>query len=193
MPCLLCGEARAIKYRLCQDCWRGLSFKNETIRRHEVECYVCCHYTFPMNRILQAFKDQAQLSYLDILVACLLHMPKPRVQAIVPMPISTEKLISRGFSQTDLLAKVLSKHWNMPIWQPVSRHSGKSQRGSDREERLIQAAQQLYLNTRMCKYNHVLILDDVITTGASLATLQSLLQALGCCHIQALCLCDAAQ
>ncbi len=190
-PCLFCQTSRAKQHGVCYQCWQTLPWKQQLIERHEVSCWVACEYRFPMNRILHAYKDQAQLQYVDLLVACLLTMPKPRVQAIVPMPISTEKLIFRGFNQSELLAQALSTAWQLPIWRPISRESGISQRGADRSERLVHAEAQMMLNTTEKRYNSVLVLDDVITTGASVLAVKNLLNELGCSNVQVACLCDA--
>ena len=156
-PCLLCQTSRTKQHGVCHQCWQTLPWKQQEIERHEVTCWVACEYRFPMNRILHAYKDQAQLHYVDLLIACLLTMPKPRVQAIVP----------------------------------ISRESGISQRGADRSERLIHAEAQMMLNTTEKRYNSVLILDDVITTGASVLAVKNLLTELGCSNVQVACLCDA--
>ena len=191
-PCLLCGQNPAQSHRLCSLCWQELPWQQQIIHRHELHCQVCCRYQWPMDQMLQRFKDRAALHYLPVLQACLCSMAKPAVQAIVPMPISQQKLMQRGFNQSLLLAKGLAKTWQLPIWQPVSRHSGHSQRGLDRLDRLQNLETQFYLNQHKPRYRHVLMLDDVITTGASLAALKQQLQDLGCSHIHALCLCDAA-
>lgn len=192
LPCTLCGQAKNTNHHACTACWQTLPWKKSFIQRNELDCFVSCHYDFPIKQSLHQFKDHAQMEYAALLTACLQSMPKPKIQAIVPMPISTEKLLLRGFDQIYTLAKGLSQAWQIPIWQPISRHDGHSQRGLSRDERLNNLNALLYLNTSICKYKHVLMLDDVITTGASLAALKVQLQQLGCTHIQALCLCDAA-
>lgn len=192
LPCLFCGEARGTQHRLCTDCWQQIPWDQTPQQRQDVQFTASCFYQYPMNRVIHQFKDQAQLHYLNLLTACLLQLPKPRVHAIVPMPLATEKLIQRGFSQTHLLAKALSKHWQLPIWQPIARTSGDNQRGLDRAQRLSNVSNQLYLaqNTQQ-SYQKILMLDDVITTGASLFALQEQLKLLGCTDIQAFCICNA--
>lgn len=192
LPCLLCGQARGAIHRVCPTCWQALPWKQTNITRHELECFVCCHYQFPVKQTLHQFKDHAKLEFGTFLAGCLHMMPKPKIQAIVPMPIATERLIQRGFHQTYTLAQHLAKAWHVPIWQPISRLDGHSQRGLGRDERLHNLNELFYANTPVCRYKHVLILDDVMTTGASLAALKTQLHLLGCTHIHALCLCDAA-
>ena len=173
LPCVFCEEQRATHHKLCEFCWKNLPWDQQINTRQEVQFTASCYYDYPMDRVIHQFKDQAKLHYLPLLSACLLSLPKPKVDAIVPMPLSTEKLISRGFSQTYLLAHTLSKQWQIPIWQPISRQDGHSQRGLDREQRLANLSNNFYINqSNKKKYRKVIMLDDVITTGASLFSLQ---------------------
>lgn len=197
-PCLLCSEARAVQHGVCLACWTNLPWRKQLITRHDINCYVACSYEFPMDRLIHHYKDRHELYYTKLLAACLLEMPKPKIQAIVPMPMSTERLIERGFSHIERLAQILSETWQVAVWQPVQRHEGLAQRGLDQYERLSNLTEQFYIkrpehdqSVEQHRFKHVLILDDVITTGASLAALKQQLQLLGCSHIYALCLCDA--
>lgn len=192
MNCVFCHSARATHHRLCGDCWHNLPWDLSKQYRHDVNFTAACFYAHPMDRVLHQFKDNAQLHYLPLLKACLLQIPKPQVQALVPMPISTEKLIIRGYSQTFLLANALSKAWDLPIWQPVKRHYGESQRHLDRLQRLENVEQQFFLASDTTpQYKKILMIDDVITTGSSLFALQEKLKDLNCHHIQAICVCNA--
>lgn len=192
LPCIFCGEARGTQHRLCTDCWQKIPWDKTPQLRQDIQFTASCYYQYPMDRVIHQFKDQAQMHYLALLEACLLQLPKPQVHAIVPMPLSTEKLIQRGFSQTYLLAKTLSKQWQLPIWQPIARQHGDSQRGLDRHQRLSNLETQFYPVPNIKKsYRKILMLDDVITTGASLFALQEQLKQLGCTEIQAFCICNA--
>ena len=191
--CLLCQQKKADYFQCCRACWQDLPWSKQTVYRQDVQCFTALHYDFPINRIVQQFKDHAQLAYGDFLLGCLLEMPKPAVQAIVAMPLATEKLIARGFNQSVYLAKKLSQAWQIPLWQPIARRDAHSQRGLSRQERLDNLHGLFYpIMAADKRYRRILMLDDVITTGASLGALQQQLQALNCNDIQALCLCDAA-
>lgn len=195
LPCLLCGQRRSVRHQCCAACWQDLPWHQHQVQRLDVSCQAILHYQFPVNRLLQGLKDQARFEHVQLLAGCLLTLPRPSVQAIVPMPMATERLIERGFNQILLLAQVLSRQWRLPLWQPVQRQSRHSQRGLSRQDRLdnLDGAFMVRHGTqRQQTYRRVLMLDDVITTGASLSALQQQLQQLGCQDIQALCLCDAA-
>lgn len=195
-PCVLCRVDAAEHTGVCVGCWQTLKWLNQRIERHDVECQVSLAYAFPMNQVIHQYKNQQQYHYQHFLAACLATQApylSDKIQAIVPMPIANEKLMLRGFDHIALLAKRLSQLWHIPIWQPVARHASLQQRHLNRSERLENLQDKFYVTEQACRYKRVLMLDDVITTGASLATLAVQLHDLGCCDVTALCLCDAGQ
>ncbi len=109
------------------------------------------------------------------------------------MPISKQRLTERGFNQSLLLAKLLSKQLKIPVWQPVQRLNERSQKGLSRLERFENIEQQFVAMTQeKRRYRRVLIIDDVITTGSSIHALNQALKQLGCTSIYASCLAAAS-
>lgn len=194
MPCQLCGLNQQQFHSLCHDCWEHLPWFKQTIQRHERTILIAQHYQFPIDRIIQKFKYEQQLHYQTLLAHSLLELRLPRVQAIVPMPISTQRLIERGYNQSLILAKIISKKQNIPIWQPVIREAQHSQKGLTGIERLQNIENQFtIIQTQRRKYKKVLIIDDVITTGSSVNALAQALERLGCQHIHIACIAAAEQ
>jgi predicted amidophosphoribosyltransferase len=86
------------KYSLCKDCWEQLPWLKQTIQRNNHSVLVACNYAYPVNRIIQQFKYEQKLHYQILLGEILKQLKFPKVQAIVPMPISNQRLIERGFN-----------------------------------------------------------------------------------------------
>src|SRR5690606_35429429 len=127
-----------------------------------------------------------------LLAGTLLSLELPKVSAIVPMPISTERLAERGYNQSLVLAKHVAKKLNVPIWQPVSRLKQHSQKCLSRLERFEDIQSQFQISTPSnIRYRRVLIIDDVVTTGSSIGALSQTLEQLGCQKIYAACLAGA--
>lgn len=106
------------------------------------------------------------------------HIPKP--QALLPVPLHTQRIRERGFNQALELARPLAKYWDIPILKDaVIRHkntptqTGLSARG--RQKNLRGAFE---VNT-IDDYHHVAIVDDVVTTGATSRELAILLGSTG--------------
>ena len=188
-PCLLCESDVREKHSLCKDCWKQLPWLKQTIQRNDQSVLVACDYAYPVSRIIQQFKYEQKLHYEILLGEILKQLKFPKVQAIVPMPISNQRLIERGFNQSLLLANILSKQLKIPVWQPVQRLAEHSQKGLSRLERFENIEQQfIALTQEKRRYRRVLIIDDVITTGSSIYALSQALKQLGCTSIYAACL-----
>lgn len=184
LPCMLCGLDHQHNHGLCQDCWQDLPWSKHTIHRHEQDILVACHYRFPIDRLIQKFKYEQHLHYQALFAACILSLDLPQVDALVPMPISKQRLIERGYNQMKLIADTVSAQLGLPIWQPIIRAAQHAQKGLSRVERLEQIKQQFRASpTLEHHYPRVLILDDVVTTGSSVHALAQALKQLGCTEV----------
>lgn len=191
-PCLLCGIDKQQQHSLCTDCWHHLPWYKQHIERHS-QHILCAHrYRFPVDRIIQTYKYEQQLQYQNLLAYSLLNLRLPKVQAIVPMPISTERLKERGYNQMLIIAKIMARELQIPVWQPVIRAAQHSQKGLSRIERLENIEQQFQIiRTERRKYKKVLMIDDVVTTGSSMHALTQALESLGCEQIYSVCIAAA--
>ena len=186
LPCQLCGIDSQFQYSLCKDCWKQLPWQNQNIIKQEIPFYIACQYEYPINRIIQKFKYEQQLQFQNLLAGLILQLHLPKVQAIVPMPISKERLIERGYNQTLVIANIISKALKIPVWQPILRVHQHSQKGLTRLERIENIQSQFEIDKQnKTRYRRVLILDDVVTTGSSILALKNSLEQLGCQKIYA--------
>lgn len=192
LPCQFCGLERGHQASLCQDCWNHLPWFKQSVQRQEIEVQVACHYAYPIDRVIQQFKYEQQLHFQILLTGLLKQLEYRQIQAIVPMPISTQRLAERGYNQSIILAQRLGQHLNIPVWQPIQRQHQHAQKGLSRLERLDQIEQQFKIApTNRQRFRRVLMLDDVVTTGSSLKTLERALAELGCRKIEAVCIAAA--
>ena len=176
-PCQLCNVEQQQIHSVCADCWQQLPWLKSTVQRQEIEIHSACHYDYPIDRIIQKFKYEQQLHFQQLLAGAFMQLRLPKIQAIVPMPISKQRLAERGYNQSLVLSKILAKQLNLPIWQPITRLQQHSQKGLTRLERIENIQQQFQINTtsKLC-YRRVLILDDVVTTGSSIFALKQKLE-----------------
>ena len=191
-PCVLCQLSPAHQHSVCQNCWNSLPWNQEMIHRQELDIIAACEYRYPMDRIIQQFKYEQQLQFQTLLAGSLICKKLPRVQAIVPMPISQERLIERGFNQSVVIAQQLARQLNVPVWQPIIRQHQHAQKGLSRVERLECIHQQFIIDSRIkTRYRKVLIIDDVVTTGSSVKALTEQLESMGCQQVHIACLAAA--
>lgn len=104
------------------------------------------------------------------------------IDAIIPMPLAPSRLRQRGYNQSELLAQGISEITGVPVLTHVARRTTftQSQTHLSTEQRFenVKDAFQLVDADAIC-HRHVLIVDDVVTTGATTTALASQLSTAG--------------
>lgn len=116
------------------------------------------------------------------------------IDLIVPIPLHRSKLIKRGYNQSLFIANGVGQRMNIPVREDVilKNTNTKSQTKLNRVERVknVRASFEL-LDKEGIQGRHVLIVDDVLTTGATIeACANHLLESRGV-KISVLCICLA--
>ena len=93
--------------------------------------------------------------------------------ALVPVPLSPIRLRERGFNQTEMIARALSSLWQIPVWNEVlvRASSSRSQTQLTPGERLGNVAGAFSVpafSRTTIGGAHLILIDDVVTTGATL-------------------------
>jgi len=99
---------------------------------------------------------------------------------LVPIPPDPGRLPARGFHLPALMAEALAKRWKCPLDKRLLRKTCSSpvQAGLGRNERLAHLEGKLAVNQRM-EGRAVVLVDDVMTTGATLAAATAVLESAG--------------
>lgn len=93
--------------------------------------------------------------------------------ALVPVPLSRKRQRERGYNQSDKLASALGAAWNVPVWRDVLlrvRHTQTQTRltPGDRLRNVSNAFRAPDSARRALRGAHVVLIDDVVTTAATL-------------------------
>lgn len=104
--------------------------------------------------------------------------------AVVPVPLAVSRLRERGYNQSELLGRALAVRWNIPLWPDVLERARatETQTRLTPEERLANVSDAFRVrdSARLTLRNaHVVIVDDVVTTAATLNACASALHAGG--------------
>ena len=92
---------------------------------------------------------------------------------LVPVPLNRKKLMRRGFNQAEELAGCLSKRWNFPVVDALLRSCDRvsqtalDRKGRRRHVRDLYKASGSRRNHSEIEGRHVLLIDDLITTGST--------------------------
>jgi len=107
------------------------------------------------------------------------------IDVITWAPTSRRRRRSRGFDQAELIARGLARRWAVPARLLLAREAGPAQTGQDRRQRLQGPTFRV---RRIDRCDHVLVVDDVVTTGATLRAAMKALESAGAGRVSALAL-----
>jgi len=104
--------------------------------------------------------------------------------ALVPVPLSRARLRERGFNQSDLMARSLASRWRIPVWTDAlarARDTESQTRLSprDRLRNVAGAFDVSSATSSRLRGAHVMLVDDVVTTGATMNACAEALVARG--------------
>ncbi len=112
------------------------------------------------------------------------HFNCQSFDALIPLPLHISKKRKRGYNQAEKICQGLSAATRIPVWNDIVRRnrSTESQTRKDRAARWENMKGKFSLkNIEKAKGKHLLLVDDVITTGATLeACGQTLLEIPNC-------------
>ncbi len=102
------------------------------------------------------------------------------ISLLVPVPLSARRSRQRGYNQSLLLAEGVSSITGIAVGKDVLRRSSflKSQTQLSRHERQKNVENVFSLqNARLAEGKHIMLIDDIATTGATLAACANALAA----------------
>ena len=125
-------------------------------------------YAFPVDAAIKAFKFKRRLffvpAFADILKASIPQLPED-VDALLPVPLHRWRQLKRGFNQAYELAKPIARATGWPLIRNVRRVIATPyQSGLDSRARRMNLKSAFRVRGRVTA-RHILIVDDVITTG----------------------------
>ena len=111
---------------------------------------------------------------------------------LIPVPMAPWTQLRRGYNPSDWLACTLHKQLNVTVANDLlTRRGGPSQRTLTRQQRLHLAKNTFALKRkvgpRALDFQHVAIIDDVLTTGATVAVLARTLRRAGAVRVDVWC------
>jgi ComF family protein len=102
------------------------------------------------------------------------------------MPMHWYRRFQRGFNQADLLAEQVARRTGLPMIAPASRRWAPRQTGRTLAERKRMPASTFEIRRGAVEGKRILLVDDVLTTGASAGACGRALKAAGACHVSIL-------
>ena len=213
--CLACSEAGHHGYDLCAACLATLPWNHHACARCAIPlpvvptqpqapqvCGDCLQrppplqmtcaafvYGAPLDRLLPRFKFHHDLAAGRLLAQLMAHVlaDAERPQALLPIPLHHARLRSRGYDQALELAKPLSRALQMPLLRDalVRTRATAQQSRLDAAQRRRNVRKAFMVDSRASLPAHVVLVDDVMTTGATLHAAARALRRAGVARVDA--------
>ncbi len=210
--CACCGEIVETHKNLCKYCEEQIITNHNGCERcgQPKESCVCKKQRFEFDRIISPYLyenvikdgigrmkqdiggDTAEYFGDKISEIIILKQLQSKIDLVVCVPLTKEREYKKGYNQSELLAKRISKNLDIPYNRKaiVKLYSNKEQhrlRALDREGNVLgvyEAANEI------CNNKNILLVDDVTTGGATLNECAKMLKIAGakmvCCAVVAI-------
>ena len=179
--CEACGCRARV---LCINC------RTKLFAMVQPECdiaVVAVAYEGIARRLILSLKYHNRQQVVTVLADLLAERIVQRIQDIKTVcdvvtwaPTSKARVRRRGHDQSELLARCLAKKMHVPCRRLLIKTSNNVQTGASRELRLqgsVFSARKLGVNS------HVIVVDDVVTTGTTLRCAADALRKAGVCQV----------
>lgn len=210
--CVLCGrdllDDAARRYPLCRDCESNLprvpgprcSVCGKPLISEQVLCMRCRDRRFDFDSAypLWAYAGAVQ----DLVVSYKIRGIRPLAEffadrigerlrsgdpagTVVPVPYRRSKLRTTGWDQVEDMVRILERR-GTPVIRALERGEGASQKTLDYAARMSNLTGKIRVRPGVRIPDRVVLLDDVLTTGATLSECARVLKAAGARRVDAL-------
>lgn len=208
LHCMVCGEAGQDGRDLCRACHAALPWQGPACLRCALplpspgtcgaclqhpppltEAHAVFHYAFPLDRLLPRLKFHRDFASGRVLAQAMAdHCARlTRPDALLPLPLHRERLRRRGYDQALELARPLARSLNLPLADGLLQRnkptSAQSRLDAAARTRNLRGAFRVLAGASMPA--HIVLIDDVMTTGASLHSAARVLLASGAQRVDA--------
>jgi ComF family protein len=187
---------RVLQEPLCPRCGRELEVRGErcTCRRQlrALESLrSAAAYEGPLERAIHRLKYQGRRTLAPSLAGLLTERYEPFLPAdawLLPVPLHRRRRRQRGYNQSQLLVDELARAWAVPTprGRLVRGRDTRPQVGLDRAQRRANVAGAFAWRGPPLDGRPILLVDDVITTGATVEACAVVLQGAGAGTVRAL-------
>ncbi len=219
--CIRCGVLLGGEPGVCSECWQALDFLAgqsvcqrcaeplpERYADPQTECARCKARPPHFDRAVAALVyDEAarglvlglkygdRLHAVPVLARMMAGCAGPMVSnadVIVPVPVHAGRLRQRRFNQSAELARQISQHCGVPVSYALTRHRATRSQSGGRAARARNVADAFSVNNpHHFAGKAVVLVDDVLTTGATADACAAALKAAGAAHVSVLALARA--
>ena len=144
--------------------------------------YAALAYDFPADALVHALKFRGELALAPLLASLLAAKVRAEpVDHVVPVPLSAERLRRRGYNQAVEIARHLGKPVEVGLCERTRDAPPQMELPYAERQRNVRGA---FRCTRALIGARIAVVDDVMTTGATLGEIARTLKAAGAVHVE---------
>jgi ComF family protein len=188
--CVACRGHAGPDRALCPACRAGVRWLGgEWVTFGPVEVWAPVAYEGAARALVRALKYRGAMALADPMAAAMAANAPPGLReaaALVPVPLVPARRRRRGFNQAEVLARALGARTGLPVVDCLGRSGNRgAQVGRGRTERREPLDDALAAKPGAPRLSAAIIVDDVVTTGTTLAACCHALRASGCERVRA--------
>ncbi|HTG39124.1 ComF family protein [Sphingomonas sp.] len=187
--CPACAAVTGDMHRFCADCWVRLDFLGPPGDDDDAGVRAAVAYGDVARAVLLKLKYARRLGHAEPAAAAMRRLVPDDAELLVPVPLAWRRLWSRGYNQAGLIASALSRRSAVPVAHdvlvrtratPVLKGLGPAAR------RRAVAGAFAVRRAESLADRHVVLVDDVFTTGATAYGCAAVLAAAGAARVSIL-------
>ena len=193
--CAFCQRLTQSGAKLCPRCREKLPYTGPAAEQHFPRLKSCCsplYYTEDVRRSLLRYKFGGVKMYAEVygefLTKCI-DENGISCDIITWVPLSRQRLRRRGYDQARLLAEEISARKGIPCVQTLKkRRNNRAQSTTGGAEQRRRNVKDVYMPLPGAEIQgkRILLVDDIITTGATLSECAGVLKSCGAAEVSAL-------
>ena len=192
--CINCGELVNDKYPFCNECLKIFKPKRRErfieVNGKKIKCISAFHYEGKIRESICDFKFRDRKSYSKFFAESIskVFIPEDKIKEfdyITAVPLSKQRYKERGYNQAEIVAKDLSKIINVEYFDILKKvKNNKIQHTLNLEERRNNVKNVYDVQGEInIKDKKIIICDDIITSGNTLAECVRVLLELGAVEV----------
>ena len=214
--CLLCRAKCHLSERLCRGCINDLPANKfacfccaESLSEESAEflcgacqkggrpfwrCIAPLVYQYPVAEMLQSLKYRQMLAYAAPLAKYLSEIVRQAYiydrwpEVMIPMPLHTSRLNERGFNQAGVIARHLSSLLSIPVKHHLTNRVKPTPPLTNLSAKARKRVLSGVFDAGVVNFDHVVLIDDIMTSGASVEAVCRTLQKSGVRRIDVWCI-----
>jgi predicted amidophosphoribosyltransferase len=166
--CVACGADAGAAAPLCRDCRAQMQPSGAV----SGPCWAAFTYDGPAGALVRALKFHGRIAIADVMAAQIVALAPPELLrgGVVPVPVHPDHRRRRGIDHAAALARAVARRAGLRYTPCLVRGGDpQPQVGRGRRARIGGPAGSVTLGAGLSPPAEVLLVDDVVTTGATIA------------------------